>query len=150
MKRIKTITICSSADFYKDVLKIEEKLKKMGYKVLIPVTAKKMKKTGNFNAGDYKTWYKNNADYTQKKKLMDTHFKKVENADAILVVNKQKHGITGYIGGNVLMEMTLAYHLKKTIFILHPISDTLSFKEEIFGIFPSFLHGDVENIQPIH
>jgi hypothetical protein len=33
------------------------------------------------------------------------HFKKIENSDAILVVNYHKNGIDGYVGGSVLMEI---------------------------------------------
>lgn len=141
-----TITICSSASFYREVLDIAEQLKKRGFRVLIPKTAYTMKKSGNFNVADYKTWFSNENDYSNKKKLMDAHFKKVTQADAILVVNKDKHGMKGYIGGNVLMEMTLAYHLKKKIFILHPISEALPFKEEVYGLFPIFIHNNLTHI----
>jgi hypothetical protein len=48
---------------------------------------------------------------------MKGHFKKVLDSDAILVTNFEKNGVEGYIGGNVLMEITLAFHYKKPIFI---------------------------------
>ncbi len=76
-----------------------------------------MKKTGNYNEDDYKTWYKNKADYPKKAKLMRGHFDEIVKTDAILVLNLSKKGIDGYIGGNVLMEMGLAFHLKKPIFM---------------------------------
>src|SRR5258708_642336 len=116
-KKNQIITICSSASFYKDVLAIEQELKQLGYSVKIPKTANVMKKTGNFTVSDYKTWYTDRNDYKKKKALMDGHFKKVMEADAILVVNNEKNGILGYIGGNGLMEMTIAYHYKKPIFL---------------------------------
>lgn len=146
MKTNKIITICSSASFYKEVLEIEKQLKKLGFKVKIPHTANKMKKSGNFNVEDYKTWYKNKEDYKKKTKLMDQHFKKVIQADAILVVNNEKRGITGYIGGNVLMEMTLAYHLKKKIFIWNEVTSDLQIEEEIRGVNPVFIEQDLSKI----
>lgn len=118
----------------------------MRYKVFVPLTAKKMKKSGNFNVEKHKTWFQNPADYKTKTKLMNLHFQKVIKADAILVVNKEKKGMPGYIGGNALMEIAIAHHYKKRIYILYPVSDTLSFKEEVLGVNPIFLDGDVKKL----
>ena len=147
IKPKKIITICSSASFYKDVLEIEKKLKHLGYKVKIPKTANKMKKNGNFNVADYKTWYKNKDDYKKKRALMDHHFKKVLEADAILVVNNEKNGIKGYVGGNALMEMTLAYHYKKPIFLWNEVIDKLSIAEEVHGLNPTIIEEDITKIK---
>lgn len=147
MKRIKTITICSSASFYKDVLEIEKQLKNLGFKVKVPSTARKMHKSGDFKIESYKTWFKNHKDYRIKKELMDDHFKKVIRGDSILIVNNKKNDLKGYIGGNALMEMTLAYYFKKPIFILNNISNKLSIKEEVLGMFPIFLDGNINNIK---
>lgn len=146
MKKIKTITICSSASFYREVLEIEKQIKKLGYKVEVPQTAKKMEKNNNFNVDYYKTWFKNKEDYKKKTKLMNDHFKKVVEGDAILVVNNEKNGIKGYIGGNALMEMTLAHYFKKKIFIWNDIANGSSFEEEIKGLNPVFIHQDLSKI----
>lgn len=146
MKAKKIITICSSASFYKDVIEVEKELKKLGFKVKIPTTARKMEKNGNFNVNSYKTWFKNVKDYKKKTKLMRGHFKKVIEGDTILVVNNKKRGIVGYIGGNVLMEMTLAFHYKKPIYILSKIGKKQPFIEEILGLNPIFLNGDIKKI----
>ncbi len=130
-KRKKTITICSSASFYKQALEIEKGLKKLGYKVKIPTVAKMMEKSGNFDINHYKTWFKDKNDYKIKSKLMKRHFKKVIESDAILVVNLEKNGVKGYIGGNGLMEMTLAYHYKKPIFVWNSPDSKSPFLEEI-------------------
>lgn len=145
MKKI--ITICSSASFYKEVLDIEKKLKKLGFVVKIPSTAKKMEKSGNFNVADHKTWYKNKEDYKKKTQLMNDHFKKVLEADSILVVNSEKNGMTGYIGGNALMEMTLAYHYKKPIFLWNDIANKLSIEEEVRGLNPTVIHQNLTKIK---
>jgi hypothetical protein len=147
MKTKKIITICSSASFYKDALDIAEKLKKAGYKVKLPKTANIMKATGNFNVDHYKTWYKNEKDYHKKKKLMDEHFKKVVESDGILVVNMEKNGVTGYIGGNVLMEMVVAYQQKLPIFVWNNIDENSPFEEEIKGMGSIFLNQDLSKIQ---
>lgn len=78
---------------------------------------------------------------------MNGHFKKVVQADAIFVVNNKKHGIQGYIGGNVLMEMTLAYYFKKKIFIWNDITSDLSIEEEVRGLKPIFINQNLAKIK---
>ncbi len=77
---------------------------------------------------------------------MKGHFNEVVKGDAILVINNEKHGINNYIGGNVLMEMALAFHLDKPIYILNELPDESSFLEEIIGMNPTVLHGKYENL----
>lgn len=146
MRKIKTIAICTSASFYKECLDIAKELKRLGFKVKIPKTALTMKRKNNFNVEDYKTWFKNNDDYKLKKDLMKLHFKKIIESDAILVLNNEKKGTKGYIGGNTLMEATIAFHYKKPIFILNEISDDSNIKEEILGMQPVFIKGDLRKI----
>lgn len=143
----KIITICSSASHYEKVLEIEKELKKLGFKTKIPQTAKTMQRTNNFDVSTYKTWYKDKNDYGKKTKLMLAHFKKILDSNAILIVNMDKNGMKGYIGGNVLMEMTIAFHYKKPIFIYNDISEKLQIKEEVYGVKPRFINGDLSKIK---
>jgi len=146
-KKNKTIVICSSASFYNQVVDIEEQLKKLGFKVVIPLTAKKMKQMNNFDPEVYKTWYKNPYDYKRKAYLTKKHFKEIEKGDVVLVLNYKKNGQDGYIGGAVLGEMNLALYLKKPIYILNPIDESVSYKEEILGMFPKIIKGDLLKIK---
>lgn len=139
----KTITLCSSASFYEECLEIEEKLKELGFAVKVPSTAYKMRDSGNFNPEVYKTWFKKPNDYHRKTELIEEHFKKVIAADAVLVVNGMKNGLEGYIGGNVLMEMTVAFVNKKLIFILRKVSENSPLYEEILGLQPIFIKEDL-------
>lgn len=138
------ITICSSANFYKQVVDIEGTLKAMGFDVIIPYTAGIMKESGDFDVSHYKTWFGDKNDYHKKTDLMLKHFDKIAKGDAILVVNNEKHGKANYIGGNVLMEMAIALYLKKPIFLLNAVPEESPFMEEILGMFPVELHGDVK------
>jgi hypothetical protein len=61
-----------------------------------------------------------------------------------LVTNFAKNGVEGYIGGNTLMEITLAYYFKKPIFILNNIAEDSLIKEEIYGVNPVFLKGELK------
>lgn len=142
---MKTITICSSASFYKQAVDIQTRLMKQGFTVLIPDSAEKMKQSGDFDVSHYKTWFQDANDYHKKAALMRGHFDKVAEGDGILVLNYEKHGVDNYIGGNVLMEMALAFYLHKPIFILNEIPEGSAFEEEIIGLRPIVLHGQIEN-----
>ena|SRR3989338_1039701 len=144
---MKTITICCSASFYRHALEAEEELKKCGFRVLIPRTAYRMKKSGNFEVAAYKTWFANDGDWKKKTALMKEHFEKVLEGDAVLVLNFAKNGVDGYIGGNVLMEMALAFHYKKPLYVLHPVNAKLPVYEEVLGMQPLFLNGELNNIR---
>ncbi len=145
-KKSKTIVICSSTSFYKQIFEIEKQLKDLRFKVVIPLNAKKMKQANNFNPELYKTWHKNPCDYKRKAYLTRKHFNEIEKGDCILVTNYNKNGKYGYIGGAVLGEMNLAFYLKKPIYILNPIDTTSNFVEELYGMFPIIINGNLKKI----
>ena len=138
-----TIAICSSANFYRQVVDVQAQLENLGYKVIIPATAERMKKSGDYDVSHVKAWFNNDNDYQKKAALIRGHFTEIEAADSILVLNNEKHGIQNYIGGNVLMEMAIAFYLNKHIFILNDVPEESAFLEEIKGMEPVVLHGKV-------
>ena len=148
-KKSSTIAICTSASFYKKALDIRDILLGRGFKVIIPHNASVMERTGDYNVSSYKIWYADPKYYKRKAYLMRKHFKEVEKADAILVINDKKKGISGYIGGNVLIEMSLAFHLNKPIYVLNPVAKSLSFYEEVMGMLPIILKGKIDKIKNV-
>ena len=119
----------------------------MGFKVLIPIVASEMEKTKDFRVETYKTWFNNPNDYKRKTFLTKHHFGKVVKGDMTLVLNYEKNGKQGYIGGAVLSEMALAFYFKKPIYILNPIDESSNFKEELYGFMPIILNGDLNKIK---
>ena len=146
MKNKKTIVICSSASFYENVVRVQSELQDLGFKVIVPLTTNKMKKSGDFKVETYKTWMERPEDYKIKGDLTKKHFKEVEKSDIVLILNYKKNGKDGYIGGAVLMEMALAFYLKKPIYILNGIDESSSFKEEILGMSPKIINGNLSKI----
>jgi hypothetical protein len=138
-----TITICTSASFYRQAADVQEQLEAQGFEVIVPKTARKMKETGDFDVDHYKTWFANPGDYGKKAELIRAHFEEIAKGDAVLILNFEKNGKPNYIGGNVLMEMSLAFWLKKPIFILGEAPEDSAYLEEIYGVLPVFLHGNV-------
>ncbi|MEK7452656.1 MAG: hypothetical protein AAB614_00290 [Patescibacteria group bacterium] len=146
-KKKREVVICSSAAFYKNMLDVEDELKRLGFKVIIPLTASAMKKNGDFSVERYKTWHKNSDDYKRKTFLTKHHFNKIVKGDVILVLNYEKNGIIGYIGGAVLSEMAIALHHGKKIYMLNPVPESLSYKEELYGMMPIVINGDLNLIR---
>ncbi len=85
--------------------------------------------------------------WDHKEGAIRDHYEKIDWADVILVINEEKRGIAGYIGGNTLIEIGVAFYLRKTIFILNPVSSELSYKQEILGMKPLMLDGDLGRIK---
>lgn len=142
----KIIAVCASVSHYKYLIDIDKQLKQLGFKVILPKTARKMARTGDYDVEKHKIWYKDPSQYKIKTRLILAHFREIIKSDAILVANFEKNKIKGYIGGNALMEMTVALLNKKPIFVLNPIDEELGIKEEVYGLNSIFLNGDLRII----
>jgi hypothetical protein len=152
------ITLCGSIGFYKEMEAARDELFKYGHDVKIPELAlevpqefgggKKVyfgqyiEQNGGIDAFDpeHKIW-------DLKEGAINDHYQKIDWCDAILVINHEKRGIQGYIGGNTLIEIGVAFYLKKKIFIYNPVSSELTYKQEIMGMKPAILNGDLSKIQ---
>ena len=142
----KTIVICSSGSFYKHVNEIADKLRGLGYRVVVPATAEKMKKSGDYDIYATKTWIKDPKHFGRKHTLAMGHFKEVAGGDAILIVNDNKPGKPNYIGPNTTMEWGLAYYLGKPVFMLNSVGKDSNFYEEVHGM-STVINGDLSKIK---
>ena len=70
----------------------------------------------------------------------------MQDADALLVINLDKHGIKNYIGGNAFLEMGFAYVLNQKIFLLYPIPDMPYYGTEIIAMKPTVTNGDLSKV----
>ena len=130
------VTICGSMHHIEGMKQAEELLTKAGYEVETP------------NPREGEVDYHSLSD-EERARLKDTlikeHLDKISESDAILVFNEDKKGVAGYIGGNTLMEMAFAYAQGIEIFLFRPAPD-MSYTDEILGIQPIVLGGDVAKI----
>lgn len=145
------ITVCGSIAFQNKILPLKNELEELRHEVkiwplkvkgeegqLIPVQEYyQIRRTANNN----KKWV-----WDRKAEAILEHFDKIAWSDAILVANYDKKNIKGYIGGNTLMEMGLAFFLKKKIYLLNQVPE-LPYKEEILGVKPIILNGNLTKIQ---
>ncbi len=149
------ITICGSMAFHKEMKEIGEKLRTMGHIVEVPLLLinREASKEGDMSIreliasrGGVDAIPADDPIWDEKEAAIDDHFSKVAWADSILVAYFPKHGVDGYVGGNSLMEVALAHYLKKKIYLLFPISSSLSYKEEILATRPIIIGEDFSKI----
>jgi hypothetical protein len=75
-------------------------------------------------------------------------WKPMQDADALLVANYDKHGIKNYIGGNAFLEMGFAHVLNQQIYLLNPIPKMPYYETEIRAMQPVVINGDLTRIKP--
>ena len=143
------ITICGSTAFIDEMEKLALALGNLGHTAKLPPSIVTTADGGKVHTRDYyqtkKSLPQDPAFWLHHTNRIKDHFDKVEWSEAVLIANYDKNGIAGYIGGNTLMEMGVAFHLGKKIFLLHPIPE-ISYKEEILGLRPIVLNGRLELI----
>lgn len=139
---MKTIALCASMKFSQELLKIKSELRKLGIIAYIP---------GEFDDRDIlemnsdnlsteeKIKEKQDNDYTRK------HFRVIDQSDAILVLNYDKHEISGYIGGNSFLEMGHAFAQNKPIFLLQNIPN-MPYTSEIGAMSPVSINNDLSKL----
>lgn len=143
------ITICNSARFFNKALEAKDNLEILEHEavthpmeVIFKGEKVPVKKFYDARQNDW------DEDIEKlKEDLMRDHFEKIKESDAILVLNVDKDEKKNYIGGNVLIEIGLAFALNKKVFLLNPIPEYLSYTEEIKGMKPIILNGDLEKIK---
>jgi nucleoside 2-deoxyribosyltransferase len=143
----KTIVVCTSAAFYKHSNEIAEELVKLGFNVVVPATAIKMKEDDNYSVERIKTWYDKPEDVHIKQGRARKHFEEVANGDVVLVLNDDKPGKPTYIGPNTMMEWGLAYYLGKPVFLFNSVSKDHNAYEEALGMTTAILDGDLSKIK---
>lgn len=81
-----------------------------------------------------------------KQGFIREHFAKIDQSEGILVVNCDKNGVAGYIGGNTLMEITYAFAQGLDVYTLYDLPKDISYADEINAMKPIVLNGDVSKI----
>lgn len=136
-----TITICGSMQFHLDMRDIKKTLEASGHIVLVPKSIELMDRVGFVHP----TVDEARIEAKIEHDFIRAHFQKIEQADAILVLNYDKKEIANYIGGNTFLEIGLAFWLGKKIFLLNPIPE-MDYLTEIHAMQPVILNGDLTKI----
>ena len=149
------ITICASIQFWPQIVEVEKQLEALGREVLIPPHEVPNKEGEMIPVEEYYRIRKEMVDrgesidwvWDRKEQAIRWHLDKVNKADVILVLNYDKNGIVNYIGGNTLIEIGVAFWLNKPIYLYNPIPENISYFEEIKGMRPIVINGNLNLIK---
>lgn len=140
------ITLCGSLKFLDKMLNVKDQLEESGHEVKYAPEDLSKEIPGIISGPEFARLSKDAPDdsdiWARKGISIKAHFDKIRWSDAILVLNYEKNDIAGYIGGNTLMEIGFAFDLGKKIYFLNPIPK-ISYREELLGMQPIILNGDV-------
>lgn len=135
---MKIFIICSK-HFYNTVPAIKKTLEANGHAITLPncyddpATEDRLRAIGNDTHAEWKaTMLRHSADV-------------MEQIDAVLVLNFDKHGVANYIGGATFLEMYDAFRLGKKIFLYSGIPSGI-LADEIIGFNPTIINGDLNKI----
>lgn len=146
------IVICGSIEFTPKIKEVADKLIERGHKTEIPLTSQRII-DGEMTLEDFMREKEENGDTSFRKNIerkinddvVRRYYKIIKDSDGILVLNYDKKGIAGYIGGNTFLEMGFAHVLNKKIFLLNPIPE-IGYKDEIIAMQQTVLNGDLNKI----
>jgi len=133
------LMICGSMHFSKEMLETKSSLEKLGHEAMVSPDIKECLENPDLNM-DLNHCIETNID----KKC----FNQIAESDGIVVLNYDKNNIKRYVGGATLMEIGLARHLDKKIFLLfdYPEEKDLRYSLEIKLAQPTVLNGDLNKI----
>jgi len=133
---------------------LKKELEELGHTVLAPELEFETKDTEDTSVGRYfethggiDAFPPEHEVWKKKGDAIRSHFKKIDESDCVLITNYEKKGIPDYIGGNTFLEIGYAFGNGKKVFILNNMPEQSAFKEEILGMQPIILKGDISNIK---
>jgi hypothetical protein len=134
------IIICGSISAADEILRVKQKLEEMGYIVEIPEGVKRpeLRPTDSTTSSE-------KADTKIKHDLIRGYYEKIKTYNIVLIVNPEKKGIKGYIGGNTLIEMAFSHVLNKKLYCLYPLPE-MSYTAEMLALQPVILNGNLNKL----
>ena len=134
------IGIIGSMQYTEKMLEARDELIKRGHNAFVTNLADPFVGKTDEEKETIKIHQKNNLDAIRE------FWRLMQGADAVLVMNFDKHGVKNYIGGNTLMEIGFAHVLDQKIFLYNPIPEIPYYKSEIEAVKPVIINGDLSKI----
>ena len=128
--------------FAKEMLKSKGELESLGAQVYVPIDTEECVENPELNMSlEHCESFEVDLD--------KDHYNKISDSEAIVVLNYPKNGVENYIGGATLMEIGVARHMDKKIFLLNeiPKKSDLRYALEIELAKPIILDGELKNIK---
>lgn len=140
------ITLVGSIAFQDKFVEIYNELRKLGHDPVIHEHMFEYSKTS------WEEFHTRDQIEHAKTKIENDYIKwwhqRINESDAILVLNFDKKGIKNYIGGNTLMEIAFAHVGDKDIYLMNPIPKDVPYNEELRAMIKDdyILNGDTTKI----
>lgn len=139
------IMICGSMAFAKEMLGAKKELEKNGHEVFVPIDAQDCASNPELKC-DFENDLGKELEHCFAKDALRDGLDKIEESDAIIHLNYPKNGIDGYIGPSGLMEIGLAFHLKKKIFLINEVDKNQKYALEVLLTKPIVINGDLSKL----
>lgn len=129
--------------FAKEMVDIKEQLQELGHDLYLPFGM-----DSHLNDNTFVDRLEDNLEWVIKEDIMWRNFDQVAKSDAILVINNKRNNIDGFIGISALMEMAIAFYLKKKIYTLNPYPPFKDHRwaQEVACMQPIVLRGDLTKV----
>jgi hypothetical protein len=138
------ITVSGSVKFAKELVEIYNELEKMGHQ---PMMHKAMFGIADGTATELISGITlDHSEIKRKHNFIRWWHDCIKSGDALLVCNLDKNGIKNYIGGNTFLEIGFAHVNNKKIFLLNPIPEEVTYKDEIKAMVDVILNGNLNKI----
>lgn len=122
-------------------MQIRDKLKKLGFKVEIPIGVQQYIDNGYKHLSESER-----ARNKKEMNLIARYYEKIKESDYVLVVNVEKDGKENYIGGNTFLEIGFAHVLSKPTYVLNPLPE-VSYRDELEAMNLIILNGNLNLIK---
>jgi hypothetical protein len=138
------IMICGSMSFAEKMRMLQHDLQEMGHEVLVPADVDLFIENPKFN-DDLAL----DREHLMTNDVIRKCFDLLAASEFVLFLNYPKNGISGYLGASMLMEIGLAYYLRKEICLLFPLPSAAEARwaHEVSSFSPLILNGDIEPLR---
>jgi hypothetical protein len=134
------IALCGSMAFTDQMIEVRRELERLGHEVVVSKFADLYQGKSQEEIAEATIHDKMHNDAIRE------FWPKVQHCDALLVLNYDRKGIKGYIGGNTFLEIGFAHVLGKSVFFLNSIPDIDLIRSELEAMRPVMIHGDLQRI----
>lgn len=135
------IGVIGSMQYTEKMIEARDELNKLGHDAFVTSLAEPFIGKTDEEKEEIKIYQKQNLDAIRE------FWNMMQGADAVLVLNLDKHGVKNYIGGNTFLEIGFAHVLNQQVFLLNPIPDIPYYKSEIEAVKPIIINGDYSLIK---
>ena len=127
--------------FAKEMLDTKKRLQEFGHEVSIPCDTE-------LHIADplLRNDFARDKEHVQGNDIMHRCFSLIAESDAVLALNHHHNDVDGYLGASTLMEIGLAGHLRKKIFLLNPVANGQRYIHEVDVLGGIVINGDLAKV----